>query len=960
MNSSHHQPSPHELAEPAVDPVYLDWLWTEWQRDPNSITEDWQQYFNRLSTKSDSLSAPHPPPLPDTLIQPTGGKDQTFSKLEKMIQAFRSLGHLSAHLNPLAAPKPHPDYLKPAYYGLTLTNQTTYPVPGYSDQSLSISEVYARLKQTYTQAIGADYAHLQNPKEKLWLECRMEACTNRPELSKSIKHAIFEHLAAAEGFEKFLHRRYLGKKRFSLEGLDALIPLLHFLSDYLSGYGSEELCLGMAHRGRLSVLVNFMGKPMEHLIRNFEETEYNPFDIDGDVKYHLGYANTIRTFSQHQMSVYLAPNPSHLESVGPVIKGFVKGRQRLTGDTNQQKVVPLLLHGDSSFCGQGVVTEMLNLSKLNGYSCGGSLHIILNNQVGFTTSPHESRSCHYATDLAKFIDSPILHVNADDPEACIWAAELACSYRHTFHKDFFIDLIGYRRHGHNESDEPAFTQPLMYQGIKQHPTVLSSYSDSCIHQGILTAEEIAATKARITDAHQQIYTQIKHPTIQDPQPTPVTFPDHFASALHAPKVSKHQFFTPTDTTVNEQLITTLITTLTTIPADFNAHPKITKVLKSRAQMLTKSIPLPQAGEARGAFDWDTAELLALGTLAYEGHHVRLTGQDVRRGTFSSRHATITDTQTGHTYEFFAQLNNANGQPVSAEVINSPLSELGCLGFEYGYSVADPQALVLWEAQFGDFANGAQIIIDQFLAASEAKWQQAAACVMLLPHGYEGQGPEHSSARLERYLQLCGGGNLQVVGCSTPAQHFHVLRRQMKRDFRKCLIAMTPKSLLRDPMCLSSVADICGSSFQEVLDDPYVTDDQAKDIRHIILCSGKVTYDAFKYRLKRSSTAGDHPAIIRLEQLYPFPATALLNTLKRYPQAQQIIWLQEEPQNMGAWSYVRNYLEETLSHNSLTYVGRKASGSTAEGSKKAHLAEQDRIIKQAFGDVCHLPPPRKSS
>lgn len=951
--SNHPMPQP---AEPPADPVYLDWLWTEWQRDPQSVTEDWQAYFKGLAKEqppsaTPTLSAPH-----SGLQQPTGGKDQTFSKLEKMIQAFRSLGHLSSHLNPLADPPPHPDYLKPAYYGLAATNEAQYPVPGYSDQSLSIDEVYTNLKQTYTQSIGADYAHLQNPQEKLWLERRMEACENRPTFSQATKRAILQHLAAAECFEQFLHRRYLGKKRFSLEGLDALIPLIHFLSDHLSGHGCEELCLGMAHRGRLSVLVNFMGKPMAHLIQNFEETEYNPFDIDGDVKYHIGYAAEIQTFSQRKLTVYLAPNPSHLESVSPVIKGFVKGRQRMIGDTQQRKVVPLLLHGDSAFCGQGVVTEMLNLSKLRGYSCGGSLHIVLNNQVGFTTSPQDSRSCQYATDLAKFIDSPILHVNADDPEACVWAAELACSYRHTFQKDFFIDLIGYRRHGHNESDEPAFTQPLMYQRIKQHPTALSSYGESCVKQGVLTQDALNATRSMITAAHQQAYESVKHAGATPKPSAPVEFPPQFAPALSAPKVTKQQFFTPVDTTVSSQLINQVMTALTTVPATFHVHPKITKVLNQRTEMITKTTKTPQGNAEAGAFDWATAELLALGTLMYEHHHVRLTGQDVQRGTFSSRHASITDTKTGEPYHFFAHL--APSSPATGEVINSPLSELGCLGFEYGYSVAHAQTIVLWEAQFGDFANGAQIIIDQFLAASEAKWQQAASCVMLLPHGYEGQGPEHSSARLERYLQLCGGGNLQVVGCSTPAQHFHVLRRQMKRTFRKCLIAMTPKSLLRDALCVSSLADFTTGSFQEVLDDPYIKPDETKQVRQVILCSGKVTYDAFKYRMQRHEDTPEH-AIIRLEQLYPFPETPLLKILDRYPKAQDIIWLQEEPQNMGAWSFVRNYLEEILSTKKISYVGRKASGSTAEGSKKAHLAEQDRIIKQAFGDIC-LWPPRRSS
>lgn len=943
MTSSPSLSSPHE---PAVDPVYLDWLWTEWQRDPSSVTEDWQCYFKGCSDPSQSSQKPSSP-TPSHLTQPTGGKDQTFSKLEKIIQAFRSLGHLHADLNPLAAPQDHPDYLKPSYYGLSTDHSVALPVPGFSDHPLTILEITQKLQNTYTRSIGADYAHLQNPQEKLWLERQMESCENKPGFSHDIKKAILKHLAHAEMFERFLHRRYLGKKRFSLEGLDSLISMLHFLSDHLSHHGCKELCIGMAHRGRLSVLINFMQKPMEQLIQNFEDSEFNPFDIDGDVKYHIGYGSEITTFSQHKLAVYLAPNPSHLESVSPVIKGFVKGRQRILQDTDHKKVIPLLLHGDASFCGQGVVTEMLNLSKLTGYSCGGSIHIVLNNQVGFTTSPHESRSCHYATDLAKFVDSPILHVNADDPEACIWATELASQYRNKFHKDFFIDLIGYRRHGHNESDEPSFTQPLMYSHIKKHPTVFTSYSQQCIDHKILTEDEIRQISSDITHNHQQAYKRVKDNIPHQIAPDLVS---QFHLALNAPKTTKKQLFEPINTTADEAVIQMVLKSITTTTPSFAVHPKVKKVLEARRLMIQDSSD-PHSQQQPKKVDWATAELLGLGTCAHEGHHVRLTGQDVKRGTFSSRHIAITHTESGESYELFHQIKTASHKPVSTEVINSPLSELGCLGFEYGYSVADEQALVLWEAQFGDFANGAQIMIDQFFAASEDKWQQTAGCVMLLPHGYEGQGPEHSSARLERYLQLCGGGNLQVVNCSTPAQHFHVLRRQVKRSFRKPLIAMTPKSLLRDPLCVSQMSDLANGSFQEVMDDS--TDIDNTIITTIILCSGKITYDALKYRQDHHNT--DDHAIIRIEQLYPFPESQLLETLKGYPHAKHLIWLQEEPQNMGAWSYIRTYLEESIEDKTIHYVGRKASGSTAEGSKRAHLTEQDRIIKQAFGHICSWPP-----
>ena len=924
--------------DPTVDPTYLEWIWNEWKNNPSSVSESWQHYLSSLDQPSSPASkvaeAPGTTPI---------HVEAAYSQIEKMIQAYRSLGHLSAHLNPLAPPPIRPDYLEPSYYHLDLSDNTPFTLPTFSDTPLTVSQIHTKLQNTYTRSLGADYYHIQNLDERQWLETHMERCENKPVAPRELKRMIFHGLCQAEGFERFLHRRYLGQKRFSLEGLDSLIPMLHNLSNALSGRGAEEICIGMAHRGRLSVLVNFMGKPMEHLIKNFEQSEYNPFDIDGDVKYHIGFASEIQTQSNRTVRVYLAPNPSHLESVSPVIKGFVKGRQRLTQDTHHKKIIPVILHGDASFCGQGVVTEMLNLSGLNGYTCGGSIHIILNNQVGFTTSPDDSRSCRYPTDLAKFIDSPVIHVNADDPEACVWATELAVGYRDTFHKDVFIDLVGYRRHGHNESDEPAFTQPLMYEIIKKHPTVFSLYSKHCTDHKVLQESKVEEATAKVLRDHQKSYRYVKELDKNHQKLAPPSFPPALASALTTSKVPKRDFFTAINTATDKHLIEKFITALTTTNQGFTPHPKVVKVLKARAKMPR------QGSEEKGQFDWATAELIALASLAYEKHHVRLTGQDVQRGTFSSRHAAITDIRTGQIYDFFSSLTDSSGNPVSAEIINSPLSELGCLGFEFGYAVADPKALVLWEAQFGDFANGAQIIIDQFLAASEAKWQQTASCVMLLPHGYEGQGPEHSSARLERYLQLCGGGNLQVVNCSTPAQHFHALRRQAKRPFKKCLIAMTPKSLLRDPLCTSSLADFTESSFKEVIDDPKQLD--TTKVQKMILCSGKVYYDALKYRLKNFSPSH---ALVRIEQLYPFPEDSLMELAKKYYRTTEILWLQEEPQNMGGWSHVRTYLEELFDSIKISYVGRKASGSTAEGSKKAHLAEQDRIIKQAFGDICYWP------
>jgi 2-oxoglutarate dehydrogenase E1 component len=691
----------------------------------------------------------------------------------------------------------------------------------------------------------------------------------------------------------------------------------------------EEFCLGMAHRGRLNCLVNFLGKSYELMLKEFEGTEYNAYDIDGDVKYHMGFASEVATMNGDRVRLYLSPNPSHLEIVNPVVEGFVRGRQRLLNDHERRKVLPILMHGDASFMGQGTVSETLNLSGLAGYSTGGTLHIVINNQIGFTTDPQESRSTTYSSDIAKMVRAPVLHVNADDPEAVIWCGRLALAYRQKFQRDIIIDLVGYRRHGHNEGDEPAFTQPLMYKKIAAHPTVLKIYADKLVAEGTVDVTTVEKEASDFRDRMQSAYDAVhgkKLPQI----PAPV-IPAGLQKTLTYKKASREEVAQPVATGVKTATLRSIVAKITKVPEGFTLNPKLSRLLENRQKMV----------EGQGAIDWGLGELLALGSLALEGRHVRFTGQDAQRGTFTSRHAVYTDFQTNERYE---ALNYLDPKQATVHVINSPLSEQGCLGFEFGYSVADPEALVAWEAQFGDFANGAQIIIDQFLSASEAKWKQTSSLIMLLPHGHEGQGPEHSSARPERFLQLCGNLNMQVAIPTTPAQHFHVLRRQLHRDFRKPLVLMTPKSLLREPLCVSPVADFQDGRFHEILDD---TNQAKSDAERVIFCSGKIYYDLIKARTEQSQFA--NVPVIRLEQLYPFPYGQMEALLTSYPKLSEIIWTQEEPQNMGGWNFVRGRLLEVLKPNQkLNYVGRKNSGTPAEGSGKAHEAEQKRIIQDALG------------
>ena len=813
--------------------------------------------------------------------------------------------------------------------------QVFHPVNLPEAGGKSFGEIYDLLLKTYCGRIGAEIRDIEDIEIIKWIQLKMESCRNQPEMSSSQKKRIHSKLNESEGFEKFLHARFLGQKRFSLEGAEAFVPFMDTIINEGSRGGVEEVNIGMAHRGRLNTLVNVLGKPAELIFKEFEGSEFNLFDIDGDVKYHMGYASEIETDDGGRVRLYLSPNPSHLEAVNPVVEGFARARQRLIGDNEKRRVMPVLVHGDASFMGQGIVAETLNLSNLESYKTGGTIHIIINNQVGFTTSPRDSRSCTYSSGMAKILRAPVLHVNADDPEAVVWCAMIAANFRQKFGSDIVIDLIGYRRHGHNETDEPGFTQPVMYKKIAAHQSVLTQYSDRLISENVMTREEVEREAEKFKDGLQVLLDSVRgkkdeKSTAAGGKPA-VVVPVALQKALSYRKVALEEIEAPVETGVGTDLLRAMTAKMCTVPTTFKPHQKAARLLDLRLKMV----------EGKGAVDWAMGELLAFASLASEGHHVRLSGQDCQRGTFSSRHSVLNDFETGEPLHLLNQI--AVGQ-APVDIINSPLSEAGVMGFDFGYTIADPDALVLWEAQFGDFVNGAQIIIDQFLVASEAKWKQVSGLVLLLPHGYEGQGPEHSSARPERFLQLCGNLNIQVAIPTTPAQHFHLLRRQIHRSFRKPLIVMSPKSLLRHPKAISSMDQLSKGRFSEVLDDTIKGKEKAS---RLVMCAGKLFYELDEVREANKPAQGT--PIIRIEQLYPFPEKVLKNILAEYPSIKEVVWTQEEPQNMGAWTFVRPLLRDLLPEKvSLKYVGRKSSGTTAEGASKAHQAEQARIIAEALG------------
>jgi 2-oxoglutarate dehydrogenase E1 component len=866
----------------------------------------------------ESLHIPHLPLVQKRDANPfldRRGLDEKQAKVLELITMYRVRGHLIADLNPLASGAPaHPE-LDPEHYGLTVWDYDREFVTGglAGRDRMTLREILEELRSAYCRTIGVEYRHIQEPGQKKWILDRVEGWGRSDWTDAPTKLRILDRLNAAEAFERFLHTKYVGHKRFSLEGAETLIPCLDLLFTRAAEAGIEESVIGMAHRGRLNVLANILGKSLERMFREFEgDLDPESLEGSGDVKYHLGATGKHRA-GDVELALTLASNPSHLEAVDPVVEGMARAKQDERRDKVRDSVLPVLIHGDAAFAGQGVVAETLNLSDLMGYRTGGTIHIVVNNGIGFTTSPVDARSTVYPTDVARMVQAPIFHVNGNDPEACVRATELALAFRQEFKKDVVVDLFCYRRHGHNESDEPAFTQPIMYAAIDRMEPVRRLYRDSLVGRGEISLE---AAEASRDDFRARLEAGFECTRDSRP-PTPI-LPQERRPEDAAPSV---------ETGVPRETLDRILQVVSNAPDQVHVHPKLVRQLRARAQAL-----------AEDAVDWATGEALAFGSLIAEGTPVRLSGQDSRRGTFSHRHAALIDQQTGQAY---IPLKHLQPGQASFMVYDSHLAEFAVLGFEYGYSVSRPDALVLWEAQFGDFVNGAQIVIDNFLSSAEEKWNQKSRLVLLLPHGYEGQGPEHSSARLERFLTLCAKKNLRVAMPTTAAQYFHLLRRQVHQSPPKPLVVMAPKSLLRAPTAKSRAKDFVAGKFHLILDDRV----RDRDAEKLLLCSGKVAYDLMDFRDKHS-VAGH--AIIRMEQLYPFPADDLAEILKRYPRASDVKWVQEEPMNMGAWTYVQDRIAESIAEwRSISFAGRPPSGSPAAGSQSMHAVEHEYLIQQAF-------------
>ena len=836
-----------------------------------------------------------------------------------LVNAYRVRGHLIANLDPLGSTRPmHPD-LDPATHGLTIWDLDR---PVLSAGNKTLREVLDDLRQTYSASIAPEYMYISQPEQKNWIRDRMESTKNQWPLDPAVRLRILDRLAKAEQFEAFLQSRFIGKKRFSLEGGESTIPCLDELLERAANNGVEEAVIGMAHRGRLNVLANVVGKPIQQLLAEFEESPESASNAygSGDVKYHLGASGTHASSKGSEITVSVAFNPSHLEAVDPVVEGIVRARQDRMKDSERNAVIPILIHGDAAFAGQGVVPETLNLSKLEGYATGGTIHVVINNQIGFTTPPEEARSGNYATDIARAIQVPIWHVNGDDPEAVVRVTQLAFDFRQEFHKDVVIDIVCYRRRGHNEGDDPTYTQPVMYAKIDAAASVTSQYAQRLIREKLVTQADLEARKKEYIAQLQTGFDAMKRNAeafeLEDvTTPSPAVPPGH--------------------TAIDRKLAEEVVHGLTTLPEDFHPHPKLLSTVLDRRRNVLEGGPI----------DWGTGEAIAFGSLVAEGTPVRLSGQDVGRGTFSHRHAEVYDAENGRKY---VPLQHIAEDQAPFEVWDSSLSEFAVMGFEFGFSLGDPDTLTVWEAQFGDFVNGGQIIIDQFLSSAETKWGQPSGLVLLLPHGYEGQGPEHSSARIERFLQLCAENNMQVGNCTTPAQYFHVLRRQMRAQdgnpLRKPLILFTPKSLLRAPKAVSTLDDLVNGRFYEVLDDASVQD--AKSIKRVLLCSGKVFYDLQAGREERKAS---DVAIVRMEQLYPFPQDELGKVLQRYPSNAQVYWVQEEPSNMGPWRTMKEFIDPVLEETKRTlyYAGRSESASPAAGTSKRHAQEQSDLVSDAF-------------
>ena len=923
---------------------YLEEQFHRWQQDPNSVEPTWQGFFAGMQ-----FAGKLPGGAATTGAAASSADLRVQTGVVRLVFWYRQAGHLQADTDPLAAQSPPPcPLLQLESFGLSESDLDRI-VDGSMYFGLNgpvkLRDLIDTLRATYCGTTGIEYMHIDSQEIRRWIASRIEPTCNRPMLKLRQKYRILITLYEAELFEKFLHTKYVGQKRFSLEGGETLIPILDAITEKGPSLGVKEIVIGMAHRGRLNVLANTLNKPFSEIFNEFEDN-YLPLsshDGDGDVKYHLGFSADTETADGGKVHLSVAPNPSHLEIVGPVVEGRVRAKQRQHGDKERTTGVPVLIHGDAAFAGQGVIMETFNLMNLAGYRTGGTIHIVVNNQIGFTTNPRDSRSTQYCTDIAKFVQAPIFHVNAEDPEACVAAAELALEFRQQFKKDVVIDLVCYRRWGHNEGDNPGYTQPLQAKVIAKKPPISTVYSaqlagrpddpsvtpevvadlvgefDNKLAEALRDAESIvAAYRNEMEAAHKQVKEMVKKGQ------TKKRGMEGFSGRWK--DFTNRYSHDPVATGVSDATLDRIAAALGTFPDGFTVHPNLLKTLQTRGENIKK----------RGTVDWGTGEAIALGSLVLEGTPVRLSGQDSRRGTFTQRHAVVVDYETGAEHY---PLANLDSKQAPFDVIDSSLSEAAVMGFDFGYSLDAPESLVMWEAQFGDFANGAQVIIDQFITSCESKWNRSSGLVLLLPHAYEGQGSEHSSARLERFLQMCAEDNIQVAYPTTPSQYFHLLRRQMKRKFRKPLIVMTPKSLLRLPAAVSPVSEfVTGQHFREVLDDK----SNPEQVTRVLVCSGKVYYDLAK---KREELGTQAVAILRIEQLYPWPEQQLAAALGRYRRAREFVWVQEEPQNMGGWTFVEPRLRAM--NFPFEYVGRDAGASPATGSHHVHEREQKLLVDGAF-------------
>jgi len=927
----------------AWNAAFIDAEYERYLADPNSVTPDMRAFFLGFEL------AGQRPTLGHASADGSGLRFQ--SAVDELVQAYRSMGHLAARLDPFGRERNRPAALSPEFHGLTqedIDRTVDTTMTGVSGQTATLRELIAHLDATYCGSIGVEFEHIPSSEERAWFLTKVEQAQGRIPLNAEKRRDVLQKLANAEVFEKFLGKRYQGDKRFSLEGGESLIPLLDHLIETSTELGVEEMVLGMAHRGRLNVLNNIMGKSYEQIFTEFEDNWEEGFvDGGGDVKYHRGHSGLRRFPNGKSVYLAMASNPSHLESVNPVVEGRCRAKQRIRHDHERRRVVPLLIHGDAAIAGQGIIAECLNFSQLEGYKTGGTVHIVINNLIGFTTVPEDARSTTYCTDIAKAIDAPVFHVNGEDPEACIAVAQWAIEYRQRFRKDVMIDVVCYRKYGHNEQDEQTYTNPVLANLVREKlkKNCLATYTERLLGEGVIDADHAPSVERLLNERLDAAQARAKAKAIE-----PVIEP---GSARWAGMVHDYSH-TPAKTGVAREVIAEIAATCAKFPAGFNVNPKLVKLLEQRAQILDG-----------GLVNYADGEQLAFGSLLLEGTHVRVSGQDCRRGTFSHRHAVLRDVNTGTPYTPLNSMRQVSVGPFGEEnpeigsdgrrkqaelsVYDSPLSEMSVMGFDYGYSLSDPHMLVCWEGQFGDFVNGAQVIIDQYLTSAEIKWDRWSGLVLLLPHGYEGAGPEHSSARLERFLQACGQDNIQVVYPTNGAQIFHLLRRQVHRNFRKPLVVMTPKSLLRDMKAASPIAELMSGTFHEIIDDPMFAGPDGKKnnrgvVKRVVLCSGKLYYELSE---RRAETGRKDLAIIRFEQLYPMHHEMVSDILSKYPKGVEFVWAQEEPRNMGAYTFVADLLR-TFHGIEPVFIGRDTAASPAVGSKHMHKDQQEAIIAAVVG------------